>query len=272
MPQVTAETPRCVRVAQDAGDLRDDHADADGGAEVAEQGEGVGHADGPDPGVRPVERVDGSVAMSSVSIQTVTIQAMTAKAKAGAAWSPVRPTLDTVARAAGVSRMTVSNAYNRPDQLSAATRARVLAVAAELGYGGPDPAGRSLRRGRSGTVGRRPHRPPGPRLQRPGDGLVPPRPGGRARRGAAGAPPAARHRRGRRARWCATPSSTGSSWPASRAAPHVVDEVLGRRLPVVTSGSLELRGVPNVSVDDVGGRARRWPSTSSRSATDGSRS
>jgi len=64
-----------------------------------------------------------------------------------------RPTLDTVAKAAGVSRMTVSNAYNRPDQLSATTRERVLAVAAELGYGGPDPAGRSLRRGRSGTVG-----------------------------------------------------------------------------------------------------------------------
>lgn len=64
-----------------------------------------------------------------------------------------RLTLDTVARAAGVSRMTVSNAYNRPDQLSAATRERVLAVAAELGYGGPDPAGRSLRRGTSGTVG-----------------------------------------------------------------------------------------------------------------------
>ena len=64
-----------------------------------------------------------------------------------------RPTLDTVAAAAGVSRMTVSNAYNRPDQLSSATRERVLAVAAALGYPGPDPAARSLRRGRSGTVG-----------------------------------------------------------------------------------------------------------------------
>ncbi len=64
-----------------------------------------------------------------------------------------RPTLDTVAEAAGVSRMTVSNAYNRPDQLSAATRERVLAVAAQLGYPGPDPAARTLRRGRAGTVG-----------------------------------------------------------------------------------------------------------------------
>ena len=64
-----------------------------------------------------------------------------------------RPTLDTVAAAAGVSRMTVSNAYNRPDQLSAATRERILVVAAELGYSGPSPAGRSLRRGRAGTIG-----------------------------------------------------------------------------------------------------------------------
>jgi DNA-binding LacI/PurR family transcriptional regulator len=64
-----------------------------------------------------------------------------------------RPTLDTVAEAAGVSRMTVSNAYNRPDQLSAATRDRVLAVAAQLGYPGPDPAARSMRRRSSGTVG-----------------------------------------------------------------------------------------------------------------------
>ena len=66
---------------------------------------------------------------------------------------PQRPTLDTVAAASGVSRMTVSNAYNRPDQLSAATRERILAVAAELGYSGPNPAGRSLRRGHSGTIG-----------------------------------------------------------------------------------------------------------------------
>lgn len=64
-----------------------------------------------------------------------------------------KPTLDTVAKVAGVSRMTVSNAYNRPDQLSAATRDRVLGVAAQLGYPGPDPAARSMRRRSSGTVG-----------------------------------------------------------------------------------------------------------------------
>jgi DNA-binding LacI/PurR family transcriptional regulator len=64
-----------------------------------------------------------------------------------------RPTLDDVAALAGVSRMTVSNAFNRPDQLSAATRLRVLESAAQLGYAGPDPAARSLRRGRAGAVG-----------------------------------------------------------------------------------------------------------------------
>lgn len=64
-----------------------------------------------------------------------------------------RPTLDTVALAAGVSRMTVSNAYNRPDQLSAATREKVLAVASRLGYAGPDPTAASLRLRRTRTVG-----------------------------------------------------------------------------------------------------------------------
>jgi DNA-binding LacI/PurR family transcriptional regulator len=49
--------------------------------------------------------------------------------------------------------MTVSNAYNRPDQLSEETRARVLAAAKELGYAGPDPAGRSLRTRRADTIG-----------------------------------------------------------------------------------------------------------------------
>lgn len=64
-----------------------------------------------------------------------------------------RPTLDTVAAVAGVSRMTVSNAYNRPDQLSSATRVRVLEVASRLGYSGPDPTAASLRLRRTGTVG-----------------------------------------------------------------------------------------------------------------------
>ena len=63
------------------------------------------------------------------------------------------PTLADVATHIGVSRTTVSNAYNRPDQLSPALRERVLAAALELGYTGPDPMARSLRRKRAGSIG-----------------------------------------------------------------------------------------------------------------------
>jgi DNA-binding LacI/PurR family transcriptional regulator len=52
-----------------------------------------------------------------------------------------------------VSVSTASLAYSGAGPVSAATRERVLAAAAELGYGGPDPLARSLRRGRSGVVG-----------------------------------------------------------------------------------------------------------------------
>jgi DNA-binding LacI/PurR family transcriptional regulator len=62
-------------------------------------------------------------------------------------------TLQTIADEVGVSRMTVSNAFSRPDQLSPALRERILSVAERLGYCGPDPAARTLSQGRSGTVG-----------------------------------------------------------------------------------------------------------------------
>ena len=62
-------------------------------------------------------------------------------------------TLQTIADRLGVSRMTVSNAFSRPDQLSAALRETILATAAELGYVGPDPAARALARGTTGAVG-----------------------------------------------------------------------------------------------------------------------
>ena len=62
-------------------------------------------------------------------------------------------TLQSIADEVGVSRMTVSNAFSRPEKLSADLRARILAVAEELGYVGPDPAARALARGRTGTVG-----------------------------------------------------------------------------------------------------------------------
>src|SRR3954471_21740500 len=58
-----------------------------------------------------------------------------------------------VADAAGVSPMTVSYTYSRPGRVSAEAAARVRAAAHELGYAGPHPTARSLRRGRVGTLG-----------------------------------------------------------------------------------------------------------------------
>ncbi|MBA2253943.1 MAG: LacI family DNA-binding transcriptional regulator [Chloroflexi bacterium] len=64
-----------------------------------------------------------------------------------------RPSLKDVAEALGVTAATVSNAYNRPDQLSPALRERVLVTARSLGYPGPNPMARGLRRGRAGAIG-----------------------------------------------------------------------------------------------------------------------
>lgn len=64
-----------------------------------------------------------------------------------------RVTLQTVADRIGVSRTTVSNAYNRPDQLGDELRNQILQAASELGYRGPDAAGRMLRTGRMGSIG-----------------------------------------------------------------------------------------------------------------------
>jgi DNA-binding LacI/PurR family transcriptional regulator len=58
-----------------------------------------------------------------------------------------------VAQAAGVSPMTVSYTYSRPGRVSAEAAARVRAAAQQLGYSGPHPTARSLRRGRVGTLG-----------------------------------------------------------------------------------------------------------------------
>src|ERR1700742_2481913 len=64
-----------------------------------------------------------------------------------------RATLASLAAELKVSRTTISNAYNRPDQLSADLRDRVLATAKQLGYPGPDPVARSLRTRKAGAVG-----------------------------------------------------------------------------------------------------------------------
>jgi len=160
-----------------------------------------------------------------------------------------RPTLDTVAKAAGVSRMTVSNAYNRPDQLSATTRERVLKAAAALGYPGPDPAGRSLRRRRADTVGvllteRLPTAFTDP-------GLVSLMRGLSTELGAARQAvllvPAEADLDGSLVRNALVDAfvvcSMGPTDPA-------VASVVGRRLPVVTVGSPKLPGIPHVSVDN----------------------
>lgn len=64
-----------------------------------------------------------------------------------------RVTLQSIADKTGVSRMTVSNAFSRPDQLSAELREKILKAAEELGYVGPDPSARALARGAVGAVG-----------------------------------------------------------------------------------------------------------------------
>ncbi|HQY29655.1 MAG TPA: LacI family DNA-binding transcriptional regulator [Thermomicrobiales bacterium] len=63
-----------------------------------------------------------------------------------------RPTIKDVAGALGVAVSTVSNAYNRPDQLSAELRAKVFATAAAIGYAGPHPAARGLRKQSTGQI------------------------------------------------------------------------------------------------------------------------
>ena len=67
--------------------------------------------------------------------------------------SSSRVTLAQVAQTAGVSVMTASYTYNRPDRVSDQARSKVLAAAAQLGYPGPDPSARSLRRGSTKTLG-----------------------------------------------------------------------------------------------------------------------
>ena len=64
-----------------------------------------------------------------------------------------RGSLKRIAEELGISAKTVSNAFNRPDQLSAGLRIRILDTARRLDYAGPDPAARAFRRGRSGMVG-----------------------------------------------------------------------------------------------------------------------
>jgi DNA-binding LacI/PurR family transcriptional regulator len=66
---------------------------------------------------------------------------------------PPRLTVKEVSEKLGVSTATISNAFNRPDQLSVELRSRILRECEKLGYFGPNPAARSLRTGSTGVVG-----------------------------------------------------------------------------------------------------------------------
>ena len=184
-----------------------------------------------------------------------------------------RVTLKTVAEHVGVSPMTVSNAFSRPDQLSAALREKILATAAELGYAGPGP-GRAHPRPRRHRHGRHPvPRHAALRVLRRVRGRVPrgDRRGARPRR--AGAHPAAE--RGHAGGRCPSGTSRWTGRSSTRAAP--TESSFGwlrkRRLPLVlvdepddgdsapTAASTSTTGP---------GRAPR-PPTSSRWGTGGSR-
>lgn len=58
-----------------------------------------------------------------------------------------------VAEELGVSSMTISNAYNRPERVSESLREQIFETAERLGYAGPDPVARSLRRQRTNLAG-----------------------------------------------------------------------------------------------------------------------
>jgi DNA-binding LacI/PurR family transcriptional regulator len=61
--------------------------------------------------------------------------------------------LKDIARAVGVSHVSVWNALNRPEEVSEGLRQRIRAAVEAMGYTGPQAAGRVLRTGRAGAVG-----------------------------------------------------------------------------------------------------------------------
>ena len=61
-------------------------------------------------------------------------------------------TLKDVAKSLNTSTATISNAFNRPDQLSVAKREKILAACTELGYDGPNKAAQILRKGKSNII------------------------------------------------------------------------------------------------------------------------
>ena len=64
-----------------------------------------------------------------------------------------RVRLADVARRAGVSLGTASNAFSRPEKVRPELRERIAAVGREMGYAGPDPKGRVLMGGKVNAIG-----------------------------------------------------------------------------------------------------------------------
>jgi DNA-binding LacI/PurR family transcriptional regulator len=87
--------------------------------------------------------------IDSIDSIRLSYQAMTAEASD----AREKPNLAAVAALAGVSPSTASLAFSGAGPVAEATRARILAAAEKLNYGGPDPRAQSLRRGRSGIIG-----------------------------------------------------------------------------------------------------------------------
>lgn len=61
-------------------------------------------------------------------------------------------TVKEVAKLLNVSIATISNAFNRPDQLSKAKRAEILEACKKIGYNGPNRAAQILRKGHSNII------------------------------------------------------------------------------------------------------------------------
>src|SRR5919107_3180738 len=75
------------------------------------------------------------------------------QAASGGRTSGRRATMTRVAEELGVSSMTISNAYNHPERVSESLREQIFETAEHLGYAGPDPVARSLRRQKTNLAG-----------------------------------------------------------------------------------------------------------------------
>jgi DNA-binding LacI/PurR family transcriptional regulator len=157
----------------------------------------------------------------------------------------------TIARDLGVSRATVSNAYVRPDHLSAALRVKILEYAENIGYVGPHAGARSLRSGQAHAIAvvfseelTYAFRDPAISLFLQGVGSVLEKSNKNV---------------------LVVPTGNGTSEPGNisdclvdgfilysvRRSDPVIDVVRRRRLPIVTVDGPTLEGHPSISVDNV---------------------